>query len=143
MNTQNNGPSLTGIVDITANSISLFLDNGQPKNIEDIFINKNDISSAQPYDVPIDENGNVVQMYQFLGEMSDTKIPGLESILNYINDNFFSKADPAINEHDYSTIKKNNIMKIYMVFIISIKVNLITLRIIDIQMIIIIIKNNS
>ena len=106
MNTQNNGPSLTGIVDITANSISLFLDNGQPKNIEDIFINKNDISRAQPYDVPIDENGNVVQMYQFLGEISDTKIPGLESILNYINDNFFSKADPAVNEHYYNTTKK-------------------------------------
>ena len=32
------GTSLTGIVDITANSISLFQGNGQPKNIEDIFI---------------------------------------------------------------------------------------------------------
>ena len=33
MNTQNNGPSLTGIVDITANSISLFQDNGSTKSI--------------------------------------------------------------------------------------------------------------
>ena len=133
------GTSLTGIVDIKANSISLFHDNGQPKNIEDIFIHKSDISIAEPYDVPIDGNGNVIQMYQFLGDINDTKVAGLESILNYINDNFFSKADPAVNEHYYNTTK-NNIMKIYIIFIISIKANLITLRIIDIQMIIIIKK---
>ena len=48
MNAQNNGPSLTGIVDITANSISLFEDNGTVKNINDIFINENDISTAEP-----------------------------------------------------------------------------------------------
>jgi len=82
------GTSLTGIVDITANSISLFQDNGRPKNIEDIFRHKSDISIAEPYDVPIDENGNVIQMYQFLGDSNDTKVAGLESILNYINDNF-------------------------------------------------------
>ena len=76
------GTSLTGIVDITANSISLFHDNGQPKNIEDIFIHKSDISFAEPYDVPIDEHGNVVQMYQFIGDISDTKVAGLESLLN-------------------------------------------------------------
>ena len=136
------GTSLTGIVYITANSISLFHDNGQPKNIDDIFIHKSDISVAEPYDVPIDENGNVIQMYQFLGDISDTKVAGLESILNYINDNFFSKADPVANEHYYNTTK-HNIMKIYSIFVISIKVSLITLRIIDIQTIIIIIKSNS
>ena len=106
MNAQNNGPSLTGVVDIIANSISLFQDNGAVKNINDIFINENDISTAEPYDVPIDENGNVVQMYQFLGDINDTKVAGLEPILNYINDNFFSKADPAANEHYYNTTKK-------------------------------------
>ena len=37
-----NGTSLTGIVDITANSISLFQDTGPPKHIEDIFIHKSD-----------------------------------------------------------------------------------------------------
>ena len=83
------GTSLTGIVDITANSISLFQDNGPPKNIEAIFIHKSDISIAEPYDVPIDENGNVIQMYQFLGDINDTKVVSLESILNYLNDNFF------------------------------------------------------
>ena len=78
-------------MDITANSISLFQENGPPKNIEDIFINKSDISIGEPYDVPIDENGNVIQMYQFLGDINDTKVAGSESILNYINDNFLVK----------------------------------------------------
>ena len=82
-----------------------------------IFIHKSDISVAEPYGVPIDENGNVVQMYQFLGDINNTKVAGLESVLSYINDNFFSKADPAVNELFYNTIK-NNIMKMYRIFII-------------------------
>ena len=89
MNTQNNGPSLTGVVDITANSISLFQNNCSPKSIEDIFISKSDISIAEPYDVQIDENGNVIQMYQFLGDINDTKVAGLESILNCTSDKLF------------------------------------------------------
>ena len=134
-----NGTSLTGIVDITANSMSLFQDNGPPKSFIDIFIPKIDISIAEPYDVQIDENGNVIQMYQFIGDINDTKVAGLESILYHINDNFFSKADPAVNENYYN-ITKNNIIKIYIIIIILIKVSLITLRIIDIQMNITIIK---
>ena len=100
------GTSLTGIVDITANSISLFQGNGPPKNIDGIFIHKSDISIGEHHDVPIDENGNVIQMYQFIGDINDTKVAGLASILNYINDNFFSKADPAVNEHYYNITKK-------------------------------------
>ena len=42
------GTSLTGIVDVTAHSISLFQENEEPKNIEDIFIPKSDISIAEP-----------------------------------------------------------------------------------------------
>ena len=108
MNTQNNGPSLTGVVDITANSISLFQDNGTTKNINDIFIHKSDISVAEPYVVPIDELGNATQMYQFIGDINDTKVAGLESLLKYMNENFFSKDEPSVNEHHYN-ITKNNI----------------------------------
>ena len=100
------GTSLTGIVDITANSTSLFQDNGPPKNIIDTFIPKSDISIAEPYDVQIDENGSMIQMYHFIGDINDTKVAGLESILNYINDNFLNKSDPAVNEHYYNTTKK-------------------------------------
>ena len=104
---QNNGPSLTGIIDVTAHSISLFQENEQPKNINDIFIPKSDISVAEPYDVVIDELGNnVITMYQFIGDINDDKVGGLESLLNYINENFYSKDEPAINEHNYHITKK-------------------------------------
>ena len=104
----NNGTSLTGIVDVTAHSISLFQESEEPKNIEDIFIPKSDISIAEPYDVIIDEKGNeVISMYQFNGDINDTKV-GLGSLLNYMNENFFSKDDPAINEHHYHTTKKQS-----------------------------------
>ena len=67
MNAQNNGPSLTGVVDIIANSISLFQDNGAVKNINDIFTNENDISTAEPYDVAIDELGIRFRCTNLLG----------------------------------------------------------------------------
>ena len=35
-----------------------------------------------------------------------TKVGGLESLLNYMNKNFSSKGDPAINEHHYHITKK-------------------------------------
>ena len=52
------------------------------KNIIDIFIPKSDISIAEPYGVIIDELGNnVITMYQFIGDIDDTKVGGLESLL--------------------------------------------------------------
>ena len=46
LNPHNNGPSLTGISDVTAHSISLFQENEPLKNIIDIFIPRSDISVA-------------------------------------------------------------------------------------------------
>ena len=84
LNPHNNGPSLTGVIDITAHSISLFQENEEPQNINNIFIPKGDISVAESYDIQIDETGdNITTMYQFIGETSDTKVGGLESLLNY------------------------------------------------------------
>ena len=40
LNPHNNGPSLRGVIDVTAHSISLFQENESPKNIIDIFIPK-------------------------------------------------------------------------------------------------------
>ena len=68
-------------------------------------------------------------MYQFIGETSDTTVGGLEPLLNYMTDNFFSKDDPAINEHHYH-ITKNNTMNIYIIFAMSIKAKHLILRII-------------
>ena len=84
----NNRTSLTGIIDVTANSINLLKEN-EIVDINDIFTSKSDISIAEPYDVVIDELGNIIQMYQFVGDIDDTKVGGLESLLNYMNENFF------------------------------------------------------
>ena len=72
LNPHNNGPPLTGVIDVTAHSISLFQENEPPKKIIDIFIPKSDISIALPYDVIIDELGNnVISMYQFIVDITD------------------------------------------------------------------------
>ena len=102
----NYGPSLTGEIGVTAHSISLFQENEPPKNIIDIFIPKSDISIALPYDVQVEEFGNnVITMYQFFCDINGTKVGGLESLLNYMNENFFSKGEPAIHEHHYHIVK--------------------------------------
>ena len=109
LNPHNNGPSLTGVIDVTAHSISLFQENEPPKNIIDIFIPKSDISIAVPDDVIIDElSNNVITMYQLIGDINDTKVAGLESLLHYMSENFFTKDDPATNEHHYHITKKQH-----------------------------------
>ena len=90
--TPHNGPSLTGVIDVTAHSISLFQEDAPPKDISDIFIPQSDISFALPYGVVIDELGNdVITMYQVIGDINDEKVAGLESLLNHLNDNFLPK----------------------------------------------------
>ena len=107
-----NGTSLTGVIDITAHSISL---NGEtvskePGNIKYIFIPKSDISVAELFEVQIDELGdNIITMYQFIGDINDTKVGGLESLLNYMSEEFFNKDEPAVNEHHcHITTKQYN-----------------------------------
>ena len=104
-----NGTSLTGVIDVTAHSVSLYAEdvNEEPINIKSIFIPKTDISISEPVEVQLDELGeNVITMYQFIGEINDTKVGGLESLLNYMNENFFSKDEPAVNEHHYHITRK-------------------------------------
>ena len=45
-------------------------------------------------------------MYQLIGTINDEQVGGLESLLNYMNESFFIKEDPAINEHRYHITKK-------------------------------------
>ena len=92
LNPNNNGPSLTSVIDITSHSISLFQENEEPQNIKDIFIPKSDISVAEPHDVGIDEAGhNIITMYQFIGDINGTEVGGLEPLLNYMNENLSVK----------------------------------------------------
>ena len=71
-------------------------------------------------------------MYQFVGDINDTKAGGLESILNYMNENFPSKGDPAINEHHCRIIKNSTVKRSrYIMFTMSIKAEHLILRVID------------
>ena len=102
-----NSVSLTGLIDIIAHNISLFQENENPKNINGIFIPKSDISVAEPYDVQIDELGDKhIIVYQSIGPINDSKVGGLEILLNYMNEISFSKDDPAVNEHHYHITRK-------------------------------------
>ena len=97
-----NGTSLTGVIDLTAHSISLFQENEPPQNIKDTFLPKSDISIAEPIAVQINELGNTtIQMYQLIGIINDTTVPALEPLLTYINEHYYSKYEPAINQHNY------------------------------------------
>ena len=81
-----NGTSLTGVIDVTAHSISLYGETvpNEPHTIKCIFIPKSDFSVAEPIEVQIDELGdNSITMYQFICEINDTKVGGLESLSNY------------------------------------------------------------
>ena len=50
-------------------------------------------------------------MYQCIGDISDTKVGGLESLLNYMTENFFTKDDPAVDGHHYHIIKNSTIKR--------------------------------
>ena len=87
----------------------MFQRDGTVKNILDILFPYGDIAIAELAGVQINELGNnVIQLYQFVGDMHDKRVPGLESILQYINENCFSKADPAVNGHSYYITKALN-----------------------------------
>ena len=82
---------LNKIIDWIAHSISLF-QGEKLTNTFGLLINQNDISIAEPVETQTDELGNnVIAMYQFVGDIHDNKVPGLESVLNYRNGNFHTK----------------------------------------------------
>ena len=72
-----------------------------------MFAPQTDTSIAEPVGAQMDELGNTItQMYHFIAEVDDQTLPGLESSLNYMNECYFSKDDPAINEHHYHITKQ-------------------------------------
>ena len=85
----NNRTSLTGIIDFTAHNIYLIQEDGTVKNILDILFPYGDIAVAELVDVQLSDLGPVTQMYHFTGYINDERAPGLEPILNYINENLF------------------------------------------------------
>ena len=71
-----------------------------------MFIFKSDIIIAEPYEVQIDELGNnIITMCQFIGDVHNTKVLGLERISTYVNE-FFRKGEPAVNIYNYYITRK-------------------------------------
>ena len=69
-------------------------------------------SIAEPIDAQLHEiSSDIIQMYHCIGIIGDEKVLGLGSILKYMNENSFSKDDPAINEHHYHIIQNNTTKK--------------------------------
>ena len=104
----NNRTSLTGIIDFSAHKIYLVQGDGPVKSILDILSPCGDIAVAGLVDVQLNDLGPVIQMYQFIGDLNGERVPGSESILNYINENFFNKTAPAVNGHSYYITKTFN-----------------------------------
>ena len=87
----NNRTSLTGIIDFTAHISYLIQEDGTVKNILGILFPYGDIAVTELVDVHLNDLGPVVQMYEFIGDINDERVRGLESVLNYINENFLIK----------------------------------------------------
>ena len=77
----NNRTPLTGIIDFTAHNIYLVQEDGTVKNILGMLFPYGDIAVAELVDVQLNDLGPVVQMYQFIGDINDERVPGLEPIL--------------------------------------------------------------
>ena len=103
------GASLTNRLDIIANSIALYIedDNGVEgvKDIQDIFLNFNDIATV--------ENNKFND-----AEIDDFHVPGLYSLIHYLESNYknineqsiIKKIKNYLNEDEY-IFTKNNITK--------------------------------
>ena len=97
---------VTGAIDVTAHSTSVFQENELLTNIIEMFIPKSNISIAEPIDVQIDELGsNAIQMYQFIGDMIQKLV--FRIIVKLYEESYIGKDEPAINEHHDHIIKNN------------------------------------
>ena len=71
----------SGIKRIEADEIAL-LQNGSAVDIHDAFVNENQIAQVQVNTVPV--GGGITYTELAWPEISDTKVPGLKSILDYM-----------------------------------------------------------
>ena len=81
-----NSVSLTGIIDVYANSIYLIqlnedLNQEEIKNIEDIFLTYKNISTVKDVTVPIG-GGLSYTVKQWVELVTDSRVPGLSSLLD-------------------------------------------------------------
>ena len=108
----NNNVSLTGIVNITADKISLIQVNEdlgveEIKNIENIFLQYQNISTVEDITVPIG-GGLSYTIKQWIEPVTDEQVAGLSSLLDYLNTNYRRIDDDSCITNNYYITKKNN-----------------------------------
>ena len=100
-------PNLTGLSRIVADDILLINNDTQiEEDVRDIFFYNANIASnleSVVYDIG---GGQTVVLKEFVGEISNTRVPGLQAILDYLQQNYYDKLDPAINYNYFTTYRK-------------------------------------
>ena len=118
-----NKVSLTGSIDITADSIRLIIINENEQeeiiNVLNLFLMYDNISSVEDVQVPLG-GGQYYTIKAWVGTIDDLHIPGLESLIEYLQANYRSIDDDStlnnyytINKtyhirNDYNYLKTNN-----------------------------------
>ena len=100
-----NRVSLTGLIDITANSISLigYDEDGEEgiTHLLDLFLMYKNISSVEDVQVPIG-GGQYYTIKAWMGTIDDLHVPGLESLIEYLQANYRAIDDDSILNNYYT-----------------------------------------
>ena len=104
-----NKVSLTGSVDITADSIRLIVyneDTGQEEitNVLSLFLMYDNISVVEDVNISLG-GGQYYTIKQWVGTIDDNHIPGLQSLIDYLQANYRAIDDDSII-NNYYTINK-------------------------------------
>ena len=104
-----NKVSFTGAVDITADSIRLFTINedGQEEitNVLNLFLMYDNISIVEDVNVSLG-GGQYYTIKQWVGTIDDSHIPGLQSMIDYLQANYRAIDDDSVL-NNYYTINKD------------------------------------
>ena len=110
-----NTVNLTGLIDVTANVIKLIsIDNNndeQIQNILDLFVQFNNISTVIDVVYPLG-GGLTYTVKEWIDPINDTRVPGLQSLISYLDTNFRRIDDDSIINNTFNITRKiNNITK--------------------------------
>ena len=110
-----NTVNITGLIDITANIIKLISinenDEEQIANILDLFVQFNNISTVIDVQIPIG-GGLTYTLKQWVSPISDERVPGLASLIDYLETNYRRINDDSVINNNYNITKRiNNITK--------------------------------
>ena len=120
-----NALNLTGVVEITADTISLILNENNETEIKDILnilLRYENIEPAAQTKVHIG-GGQSYYEYTF-PNASDTKVAGLQSMLTYLDENYRNNDDDSMLNNYYTSHKKRTYILITRQFYHALRNNI-------------------